>query len=72
MKTKTLIPVRLTPRHYVCLSIAGNSVTAYNVDPVAGTCGCPSFRHRGPLCKHQRAVSERKALPADLLPVFFS
>ena len=43
--------------------LSSDKKTLYTVDPVAGTCTCPDFRHRGHerQCKHLRELSDDPA-----------
>lgn len=43
------------------IHLMGSSGSAYEIDPVGGTCSCPDYHYRGAedyICKHLRSVAE--------------
>ena len=70
MKNNPLIPLQLTPRHLVCLSIKPKGLSVYTVDLENETCNCLSHWYRGGRCKHLQAAMDTPPLPSARLKDF--
>lgn len=70
MKNNTLVPLQLTPRHLVCISIKPKGPSVYTIDLENETCNCRSYRYRSGPCKHLMAAMETPPLPSERLEEF--